>query len=130
MTSTSKNRRPFIIALVSAVVIALVISGSLFYLGRKIESSHSKIDRLRSSIFHEVETHYSALQNLYSSTTLMAEDVQRLQRTLNISPGSYGLEENIFEEEEETDTEDSQDENVSFFKALDRLISEDEINSV
>ncbi len=130
MTSTSKNRRPFIIALVSAVVIALVISGSLFYLGRKIESSHSKIDRLRSSIFHEVETHYSALQNLYSSTTLMAEDVQRLQRTLNISPGSYGLEENIFEEEEETDTEDSQDGNVSFFKALDRLISEDEINSV
>ncbi|MFO7848972.1 MAG: LCP family protein [Spirochaetia bacterium] len=141
MASTEKNRRRFLLTLVSAVVPALVISGSLFYLGSKIEAVDRDIDKLRSSIFEEVETHNSALQSLYSSSTLMAEDMQKLQRTLNISPGNYGLEEDIFNQEKETSSENSgeeasqegeltEQEDAPFFKALDRLVNEEEVKKV
>ena len=134
----SKNRGRFVTTLLSAFLLASVLSGSLIYLAHKIEAVDEDIERLRSSIFDEVESQYSALQSLHSSTLLISEDMKEMRDLLGLNAEDYGVEEDLLSrrsgnrtgeagassgKDSHADSEErayAEDETL-FFKAVDRI---------
>ncbi len=129
MKKTIKKRRlRFIVSLASSILLAAVISASVLYLALKIDSLNREIDGLRSSIFTELESHNAAIQRIYSSSTMISEDIGEIRKNLGLPPSSYGIEDSPFAEDRE-DKKDGKglqesgegDETAVFFKAIDRI---------
>jgi len=141
----SKKKRQFVTTFLSAFVIAAVLTGSLIYLAQKIEAVDEDIDNLRSSLFNEVESHYSALQSLHSSTVLLSEDMREMRELLGLKASEYEIREDLFArqskegfdepgsssgkqsnpEEGSIEKANAEDETL-FFEAIDRIEKEEE----